>query len=66
MSYFSLPRGKVHKKEEIKKLTNLTSKYSRLYYKDRANDVDVDLPSTSANKILAEGQPLTDDIKSFC
>ena len=27
----------------------------RLFYKDRANDVDVDLPSTVANKILAEG-----------
>ena len=66
MSYFSLPRGKVHKKEEIKKLTNLASNYSRLYYKDRANDVDVDFPSTPANKILAEGQPLTDDIKNFC
>ena len=63
--YFSLPYGKLHKKEEIKKLNNLTSNYSRLFYKDRANDVDVDLPSTAANKILAEGQPLTDDIKNF-
>ena len=65
MSYFLLLRGKLHKKEEIKKLNNLTSNYSRLFYKDRANDVDVDLPSTVANKILAEGQPLTDDIKNF-
>ena len=65
MSYFSLPRGKLHKKEEIKKLNNLTSNYSRLFYKDRANNVDVDLPSTVANKILAEGQPLTDDIKNL-
>ena len=65
MSYFSLPGGKLHKKEEIKKLNNLTSNYSRLFYKDRANDVDVDLPSTVANKILAEYQILTDDIKNF-
>ena len=65
MSYFLLPRGKLHKKEEIKKLNNLTSNYSSLFYKDRANYVDVDLPSTVANKILAEGQPLTDDIKNF-
>ena len=63
MSYYSLPRGKLHKKDEIKKLNNLTSNYSRLFYKDRANDLDVDLPV--ANKILAEGQPLTDDIKNF-
>ena len=46
-------------------MNSLTSNYSRLSYKDRANDVDVDLPSTVANKILAEGQPLTDDIKNF-
>ena len=65
MSYYSLPRVKLHKKDEIKKLNNLTSICSRLFYKDRANDVDVDLASTVANKILAEGQPLTDDIKNF-
>ena len=46
-------------------MNNLTSNYSRLFYKGRANDVDVDLPSTVASKILAEGQPLTDDIKNF-
>ena len=65
MSFYSLPHGKLHKKDDIKKLNNLISNYSRLFYKDRANDVDVDLPSTVANKILAEGQPLTDDIKNF-
>ena len=65
MSYYSLPRGKLHKEEETKKLNNLTANYSRLFYKNRANDVDVDLPSTIANKMLAEGQPLTDDIKNF-
>ena len=43
MSYYSLPRIKLHKKDEIKKLNNLTSNYSRLFSKDRANDVDVDL-----------------------
>ena len=62
MSYYSLPLVKLHKKDEIKKLNNLTSNYSRLFYKDRVNDVDVDLPTTVANKILAEGQPLTNDI----
>ena len=46
-------------------MNNLTSNYSRLFYKDRANDVDVDLPSIVANKILAKGQPLTDDIENF-
>ena len=65
MSYYSLLCVKLHKKDEVKKLNNLTSNYSRLFYKDRANDVGVDLPSTIASKILVEGQPLTDDIKSF-
>ena len=60
-----MPRVKLHKKDEIKKLNNLTSNNSRRFYKDRANDVDVDFPSTVANNILAEGQPLTDDIKNF-
>ena len=46
------------KKDDIKKLNNLTANYYRLFYKDRANDVDV-----AASNILAEGQPLTDDIK---
>ena len=64
MSYYSLPRVKLHKKDEIKKLNNLTSNYSRLFYKDRVNDEEVDLPSTVANKILAEGQPLSDEIKN--
>ena len=29
------------------------------------NTTDIDLPSTIASKILAESQPLTDDIKNF-
>ena len=51
MCYYSLPHVKLHKKDEIKKLNNLTSNYSQPFYKDRANDVDIDLPSTIANKI---------------
>ena len=63
MSYYSLPRVKLHKKDQIKKSNNLILNYSRPFYKNRANaDVDVDLPSTIANKILAEGQPLTNDL----
>ena len=65
MSYYSLPRGKLHKKDDIKNMNNLTSNYSRLFYKNIANDVDVDLLSTVTKKILTEGQPLTDDIKNF-
>ena len=62
MSNYSLPCVNLHKEDEIKKLNNLTSNYSQLFYKDRANDLDVDLPSTVANKILAEGHLL----KTYC
>ena len=65
MSFYSLPRVKLNKKDETKRLNNVTSSYSRLFYKDRAKYVDVDLPSEVANKILAEKQPLTDDVKNF-
>ena len=65
ISYYSLPRVKFHKKDDMEKLKNLTSNYSRRFYKDRGNEVGIDLPSTVANKILPEGQPLTDDIKNF-
>ena len=65
MSYYSLPRVKLNEEDETKRLNNATSSYSRLFYKDRAKYVDVDLPSGVANKILAEGQPLTDDVKNF-
>ena len=64
-SYYTLPRVKLHKKDEIKKLNNLTSNYSRLFCKDKANDVDVYISSTVANKILAEGRSLTNDIKNI-
>ena len=62
---YSLPCVKLHKKVVMKKWNNLTSNYSRLFKKDRANDVDIGLSSTVTNKILVEGQPLTDDIKNF-
>ena len=54
MSYFSLPRVKLHKKEEVKKLNNLSSDYSHLFYKKQAKDVDEDLPSVAAQQIVAE------------
>ena len=65
MPFYSLLRVKLNKKEEIKRLNNLTSNYFLLFYKDRAKDVDVDLPSVIADRIVADGQPLTDDIKNF-
>ena len=61
MSFYSLLRVKLHKKDEVKKLNNITSNYSRLFYKQKAKDVDVDLPSVIVDKVVREGQPLTED-----
>ena len=65
LSYYSLPRVKLHKKEDIKKLDNFSSAYSRFFNKQKAADVDVDLPSAVAEQIVKEGQPLTDNIIFF-
>ena len=65
MLFYSLPRVKLHKRDEIKILNNFSSNYSCLFYKQKAADVDVDLPSAVAKQIVKEGQLLTDDIKFF-
>ena len=54
------------KKKEVKKFNNLSSNYSRLFYKQQAQDLDEDIPSLVAHQIAAEGQdPLTDDVQNF-
>ena len=65
MSFYSLPRVKLHKKDEIKKLDTFSSDYSRLLYKQNAKDVDIDLPSVVAEQIVKGGQALTDNIIFF-
>ena len=65
MPFYSLPRVKLHKRDEIKILNNFSSNYSRLFYKQKAADVDVDLLSAFAKQIVKEVQLLTDDIKIF-
>ena len=65
MSFYSLPRLKLNKKDDVKKLNNFSSNYSRFFFKQNAKDVNIDLPSVVAERIVIEGQPLTDDIKNF-
>ena len=65
MPFFSLPRVKPNKNEEVKRLNNLSSNYSRLFFKEKAGDVDVDLPSVVAERFVTEGKPLTDDVKKL-
>ena len=39
--------------------------YSRLFYKERAKDLDTHTVSIAAQKITAQNQPLIDDVKNF-
>ena len=66
MSYYSLPRVILNENKETKKLNNLSSNYSCLFYKQQARDLDEDIHSLVAQQIVAEGgQPLTDDVQNF-
>ena len=41
---------------------NFSSAYSRFFYKQKANDFDVDLPSVIAEPVVRQGKPLSEDI----
>ena len=64
-AYYSLLRVRLNKKEDVKKLSNFSNAYSRFLYKERAKDLDVDIASISAQKFVAQNEPLTDDVKNF-
>ena len=64
-AYYSLLRVRLNKKEDVKKLSNFSNAYSRFFYKERAKDLDVDIASISAQKFVAQNEPLTDDVKNF-
>ena len=49
----------------MKKLNNFLNAYSRFFYKERAKDLDFDIVSIAAQKVVAQNEPLTDDVKSF-
>ena len=63
-TYYSLPRVRLNKKEDVKKLNNFSNAYSRLFYKERAKDLDFDIASIAAQKVTAQNEPLTDDVKN--
>ena len=66
MSYYSLLRVILNEDKETKKLNNLSSNYQRLFYKLQAKDLDEDIPSLVAQKIVLEGAlPLTEDVQNF-
>ena len=63
--YYSLPRVRLNKKEDVKKLNNFSNAYSRLFYKQRAKDLDFHIASIAAQKVTAQNEPLNDDVKNF-
>ena len=67
MSYYSLPRVILNENnKETKKLNNLSSNYSRLLYKQLAQDLDEVIPSLVTQQIVSEGALLlTDDVRNF-
>ena len=63
--YYSLPRVGLKKKDDVKKLNNFLNAYSRVFYKERAKDLDVNIASIAAQKVVVQNEPLTDDVKNF-
>ena len=49
----------------MKKLDNFSNAYSRLFYKERAKDLDFDIAAIAAQKVTVQNEPLTDDVKNF-
>ena len=65
MSYYTLPRVILNENKETKKLNNLSSNYQRLLYKQQARDLNEDIPSLVAQKIVSEGAlTLTEDVQN--
>ena len=54
MSFYSLARVKLSKKDVVKKFNNFFSYCSRLFYKQNAKDINIDLLSAVAERILKE------------
>ena len=63
--FYFLPRVRLNKKDNVKKLNNFTCRYSKAFYKKWANDLAVDTESIAARKIVGEDEKLTEDVKNF-
>ena len=64
-AYYSLWRVKLNKKEDVKKLNNFSNAYSRFFYKKRDKDLDDDIASVTAQNVVAQNKPMTDEVKTF-
>ena len=64
-AYYSPPRLRLHKKEDLEKLNNFSRAYLRLFYEERARDLKTDTGSVAAQKIAGKNEPLTGDVKNF-
>ena len=60
--FISLPRNRIHKKEETNKL-NPPSNFVQSFYKDFLDDVDFSQDNDFQKQLV--NNPLSEDVKSF-
>ena len=64
MAFHSLPTGKLHKKENIRKLNNLPKNFEVDFYKNRIDSVDGTFDSTFQRKLISNLKT-NEDVKNY-
>ena len=65
MSFMSLPKGKLHKKPEKKKLKNFPTGYVCKFYRNLADKVDTFLGSDFYDQITNDADILSEDVQKY-
>ena len=65
MSFISLPKGKLRKKTETKKLKNFAAGYLGRFYRNLAGNVDSSLGSDFYGRIASDVDIPTDDVQKY-
>ena len=65
MSFLSPPTGKLHKKNETKKLKNFPAGYLGRFYRNQADNVDSSLGSDFYGRIANDADIPTDDVQKY-
>ena len=65
MSFISLPKGKLRKKTETKKLKNFAAGYLGRFYRNLADNVDSSLGSDFYGRIANDADIPTDDLQKY-
>ena len=65
MSFISLPKGKLRKKTETKKLKNFAAGYLGRFHRNLADNVDSSLGSDFYGRIASDVDIPTDDVQKY-